>query len=141
MLLSIDPHLLSTSFHFLHQIADFDTMEDADANNHNPHLLATSFHFLQQIADFDTMEDADGNNQDAHRDIVRATVGRSSGNFKIDEGMKLASAYLFVTTNAAAGTDQDGETYRKKIRNSFIQRGGFAIHTILSLKNHFNKVL
>jgi hypothetical protein len=55
--------------------------------------------------------------------------------------MKLASAYLFVTTNAAVGTDQDGETYWKKICNDFIQRGGFATHTIVSLKNCFNKVL
>jgi hypothetical protein len=36
----------------------------------DPHLLATSFHFIQQIADFDTMEDADANKWDAHRDIV-----------------------------------------------------------------------
>jgi hypothetical protein len=55
--------------------------------------------------------------------------------------MKLASAYVFVTTNAAIGTDQDGETYWKKIRDSFIKRGGFATRTLLSLKNRFNKVL
>jgi hypothetical protein len=61
----------------------------------DPHLLATSFHFLQQIADFDTMEHADANNQDhAHRDIVRTTVGHLTGNLKIDEDMKLASAYF-----------------------------------------------
>ena len=87
------------------------------------------------------MEDADANNQDANRVIVRAAVGRSSGNFKIDEDMKLASAYVFVTTNAAVGTDQDGETYWKKIRDSFIQRGGFAARSLVSLKNRFNKVL
>ena len=87
------------------------------------------------------MEDANANNQDAHRKIARATVGRLTGNFKIDEDMKLASAYVFVTTNAAVGTDQDGETYWKKICNCFIQHGGFATCTIVSLKNRFNKVL
>ena len=60
------------------------------------------------------MEDADANNQDENRDIVRATVCCLTGNFKIDEDMKLASAYVFATTNAAVGTDQDGETYWKK---------------------------
>ncbi|KAI2493499.1 No apical meristem-associated C-terminal domain [Fragilaria crotonensis] len=55
--------------------------------------------------------------------------------------MKLASAHVFVTTNAAVGTDQDGETYWKKIRDNFMQRGGLATRTLLSLKNRFNKVL
>jgi hypothetical protein len=110
----------------------------------DPHISVPSLYFLQQIADFEAMEDANVlNNQDAHRVIVRATpaVGRSTGNFKIDEDMKLASAYVFVTTNAAVGTDQDGDTFWKKIRDNFIQRGGLAARSLLSLKNRFNKVL
>jgi hypothetical protein len=87
------------------------------------------------------MEDANADNQGTHRASIRSTVGRSTGNFKIDEDMKLASAYVFVTTNAAIGTDQDGETYWKKIRDSFIKGGGLATRTLLSLKNRFNKVL
>ena len=88
------------------------------------------------------MEDtANVTQQDANRVFARSNVGRSTGNFKIDEDMKLASAYAFVTTNAAVGTDQDGETYWKKIHDSFIQRGGLATRTLLSLKNRFNKVL
>ena len=108
-----------------------------------PHLLASSIYFLQQITDFNTIEDADVNKQqDSNRVIVRATaVGRSTGNFKIDEDVKLAYAYVFVTTNAAVGTDQDGETYWKKIRDSFIQRGGIATRTLVSLKYRSNKVL
>ena len=37
--------------------------------------------------------------------------GRSRGqsNFKVDEDIKLASSYAFVTTNAAIGTDQDAD--------------------------------
>ena len=88
------------------------------------------------------MEDANVNNQDANRVIVRPTpVGRLTGNFKIDEDVKLTEAYVFVTTNAAVGTDQDGETFWKKLRDSFIQRGGIATRTLASLKNRFNKVL
>jgi hypothetical protein len=45
--------------------------------------------------------------------------------------MKLASAYVFVTTNAAIGTDQVGETYWKKICDSFLKQGGFATQTLL----------
>ncbi|KAI2508973.1 No apical meristem-associated C-terminal domain [Fragilaria crotonensis] len=87
------------------------------------------------------MEDANADNQGTNRASIRSTVGRQTGNFKIDEDMKLASAYVFVTTNAAIGTDQDGETYWKKIRDSFIKGGGLATRTLLSLKNRFNKVL
>jgi hypothetical protein len=46
-----------------------------------------------------------------------------------------------VTTNTAVGPDQDGKTNWKKIRNSFIHRGGFATQTSSSLKKRFNKVL
>ncbi len=56
------------------------------------------------------MEGANADNQGTI-EVICATVGRSTGNFNIDEDMKLACAYVFVTTNAAIGTDQDGETY------------------------------
>jgi hypothetical protein len=102
----------------------------------HPHLHPTSFNFiLEQIADFHAIDDAQAENQGTNRAICSTTAGRSTGNFKIDEDMKVASAYVFVTTNAAIGTDQDGETYWKKIRDSFIKRGGFATRTLLSLKN------
>ncbi len=86
------------------------------------------------------MEDANADNQGTN-EVIRANVGRSTGNFKIDEDMKLACAYVFVTTNAVIGTDQDGETYWKKIRDSFIQRGRLASRNLRSLKNRFNEVL
>ena len=57
------------------------------------------------------MADDDANNQGINPVIRTSTVDRSTGNFKIDEDMKLASAYVFVTTNVVIGTDQDGETY------------------------------
>ncbi len=109
----------------------------------HPHLFPTSFNsILEQIADLHAMDDAQADNLGTNRAIwSTCTAGRSTGNFKIDEDMKLASAYVFVTTNAAIGTDQDGETYWKKIRDSFIKRGGFATQTLLLLKNRFNKVL
>lgn len=71
---------------------------------------------------------------------VRSTAG-GSANFKIVEDIKLASAYVFVTTNAAIGTDQDGNTFWEKIRENFIKRGGVEARTRVSLKNRFNKVL
>ena len=46
-----------------------------------------------------------------------------------------------MTTNAAIGTDQDGNTFWTKIRDNFIRRGGLATRTMVSLKNRFNKVL
>ena len=69
--------------------------------------------------------------------------GRSKGqpNFKADEDLKLANAYVFVGTNAAVGTDQDGNTFWQKIRDNFIRRGGNPERTIISLQNRFNKVL
>jgi hypothetical protein len=62
-------------------------------------------------------------------------------NFKIDEDLKLASAYAGVSTNAAVGTDQDGNTFWTKIRENFMRRGGSPERTIISLQNRFNKVL
>jgi hypothetical protein len=45
-------------------------------------------------------------------------------NFKALEDCMLASAYAFVTTNAAIGTDQDGKTFWTKIRaTSFVAKG------------------
>ena len=69
--------------------------------------------------------------------------GRSKGqpNFKIDEDLKLASAYAMVSTNAAVGTDQDGNTFWQKIRDNFMRRGGTPERTIISLQNRYNKVL
>lgn len=75
--------------------------------------------------------------------FLAAKQGRSRGqsNFKVDEDIKLASSYAFVTTNAAIGTDQDGATFWEKIRVSFVNRGGGAQRTTVSLQNRFNKVL
>jgi hypothetical protein len=68
----------------------------------HPHLVhPTSFNFiLQQIADFDAMDDAQADNQGTNRAIRSTAAGLSTGNFKIDEDMKLASVYGFLTTNA-----------------------------------------
>ena len=70
-------------------------------------------------------------------------AGRSKGQpiFKIDEDLKLASAYALVGTNAAVGTDQDGNTFWHKVRENFMRRGGAPERTIISLQNRFNKVL
>lgn len=93
----------------------------------DPHLLATLFNFIyQEVADFDTMEDANANNQQGTRQAIQSTVGRLTGDFTIDKAMKLASAYGFMTTNKAIGTDQDGEMHWKKICDIFIKRGRFA---------------
>ena len=77
------------------------------------------------------------------QELFLAKQGRSRGqsNFKVDEDIKLASSYAFVTTNAAIGTDQDGATFWEKIRVSFVNRGGGAQRTTVSLQNRFNKVL
>lgn len=44
---------------------------------------------------------------------TRIPAGRTkaSANFKADEDVMLAQAYVSVTTNAAVGTDQDGNTF------------------------------
>jgi hypothetical protein len=68
----------------------------------------------------------------------RSNVGSS---FKIIEDIMLASPYVFVTTKAAVGTDQDGNTFWDKICKSFIKRGGQEGRTRVCLKNRFNKVL
>lgn len=74
---------------------------------------------------------------------TRIPAGRTkaSANFKADEDVMLAQAYVSVTTNAAVGTDQDGNTFWEKIRENFVRRGGLATRTMISLKNRFNKVL
>jgi hypothetical protein len=79
----------------------------------------------------------------AGNDLTSTKTGRGRGNanFKIDEDIKLASAYVFVTTNAAVGTDQDGGAFWQKIRDSFMKREGSPTRSLLSLKNRFNKVL
>ena len=70
-------------------------------------------------------------------------MGRARGqaNFRVDEDVMLASAYVVVTTNAAVGTDQNGSTFWEKIRANFVQRGGNAGRNACSLQNRFNKVL
>jgi hypothetical protein len=73
--------------------------------------------------------------------LVKQGRSRGQSNFKVDEDIKLASSYAFVTTNAAIGTDQDGATFWEKIRVSFVNRGGGAHRTTVSLQNRFNKVL
>jgi hypothetical protein len=61
----------------------------------HPHLHPTSSKFiLQQIADFDAMDDAQADSQGTNRAIRSTAAGRSTGNFKIDEDMKFASAYV-----------------------------------------------
>lgn len=75
--------------------------------------------------------------------VASTKQGRSRGqsNFKVDEDMKLAASYAFITTNAAIGTDQDGATFWEKIRGNFVKRGGGMHRTTVSLQNRFNKVL
>jgi hypothetical protein len=70
-------------------------------------------------------------------------TGRARGqpNFKGDEDIKLAPAYVLVSTNAAIGTDQDGNTFWNKIWESFVKSGGGDDRTANSLQNRFNKVL
>ncbi len=105
-------------------------------------FLPTSFIFSSPIADFnDTVEQAINSDNQGTNPVIRATAGRLTGNFKIDKDMKSASAYAFVTTNAAVGTNQDGSTYWKKIRDSFIQRRELASRTLVSMKDQFNNVL
>ena len=72
-----------------------------------------------------------------------AAQGRARGmpNFKADEDMFLALAYIVITTDAAVGTDQDGATFWSRIRNGFVRRGGHPGRTAASLMNRFNKVL
>ena len=74
-------------------------------------------------------------------DAPAAVLGRSTSNFKIEEDIKLANAYVVVTTNAAIGTDQDGHTFWTKVREHFVRGGGTVSRSISSLKNRFNKVL
>ncbi len=93
------------------------------------------------------MEDEDDNEgflmQQALANNRRQQAGRSKGqpNFKVDKDMKLASAYTVMGTNAAVGTDQDGNTFWQKVRENFIRHGGSPERTIISLQNRFNKVL
>ena len=48
--------------------------------------------------------------------------------------------YVFVTTNAAVGTDQDGGAFWEKICDSFVKREGLPTRSLLSFKNRFKKV-
>ena len=84
--------------------------------------------------------------------------GHRSLNYKIDEDMKVASAYVHVTTTtattptrnaaaAAAATTAtisriDGRTlFWDKVRHHFLQHGGTPNRSAKSLQNRFHKVL
>ncbi|KAI2500548.1 No apical meristem-associated C-terminal domain [Fragilaria crotonensis] len=84
-----------------------------------------------------------GNDDELLLSSLKQQIGRAKGqpNFRGDEDVMLASAYVVVTTNAAIGTDQNGATFWEKIRVSFLQRGGNAGRNACSLQNQFNKVL
>jgi hypothetical protein len=76
--------------------------------------------------------------------VQQVGPGRAKGmpNFRAEEDAILATAYVFVRTNAAVGTDQNnGATFWEKIRVSFVQRGGTNGRTTGSLQNRFNKTL
>jgi hypothetical protein len=64
-----------------------------------------------------------------------------TANFTPEEDLRLASAYVFVSLDPAVGTDQDGNTFWTKIRESFVNRGGLAARTMQSLKARWNKVI
>jgi hypothetical protein len=64
-----------------------------------------------------------------------------TANFTAEEDLRLASAYVFVSLDAAVGTDQDGNTFWTKIRDSFVNRGGLVARTMQSLKARWNKVI
>ena len=66
---------------------------------------------------------------------------KPGSNFTASEDVMLASAYVAVMTDAAKGTDQDGNTFWERIKEGFISRGGLKEQTRTSLKNRFNKVL
>ncbi|KAI2490250.1 No apical meristem-associated C-terminal domain [Fragilaria crotonensis] len=85
-----------------------------------------------------------GNDDELLLSSLKQQIGRAKGqpNFRGDEDVMLASAYVVVTTNAAIGTDQNGAMFWEKIRVSFLlQRGGYAGRNACSLQNPFNKVL
>jgi hypothetical protein len=58
--------------------------------------------------------------------LMRLWLSRSNvgANFMLIEDIMLASACAFVTTNAAVGTDQDGNMFYDKICESFIKHEG-----------------
>jgi hypothetical protein len=75
--------------------------------------------------------------------LMRLWLSRSNvgANFMLIEDIMLASACAFVTTNAAVGTDQDGNMFYDKICESFIKHEGQGRKNVGFLKNQFNKVL
>ncbi|KAI2496398.1 No apical meristem-associated C-terminal domain [Fragilaria crotonensis] len=62
-------------------------------------------------------------------------------NFRAEEDLWLAEAYAAVTVDAAVGTDQNGATFWGKIRDGYIEKGGSAGRTAVSLQNRFNRYL
>lgn len=81
------------------------------------------------------------NKDNQHRLPAAAKSGgrrKASFNYKIDEDMKLATAYVHVTTTSANA----GRTlFWDKVRDHFIQSGGSTSRTVTSLQNRFQKVL
>jgi hypothetical protein len=70
-------------------------------------------------------------------------TGRLRGhpNFRNQEDLQLAQAYVKCTTDAATGTDQSSVSFWEKIRVAFTLRGGSPMRSSASLQNRFNKVL
>ena len=62
-------------------------------------------------------------------------------NFRAEEDLWLAAAYAAVTVDATVGTDQNGATFWGKIRDAYIEKGGSAGRTAVSLQNRFNRYL
>lgn len=90
------------------------------------------------------MEDVDNNELlQQMLNANKASVSRSKGQktSKFDEDVKLASWYVFVTTNAATGPNQNGATFWEKIRANFVRCGGSAGRTTVSLQKRFNKTV
>jgi hypothetical protein len=70
-------------------------------------------------------------------------TGRGKGmpNFRVEEDLLVAAAYAAVTVDAAIGTDQNGATFWGKIKDLFVEKGGNAGRSAVSIQNRFHRYL
>jgi hypothetical protein len=62
-------------------------------------------------------------------------------NFWTEEDLWIAAAYAAMTVDAAVGTDQNGATFWGTVRDIFVEKGGTAGRTAVSIQNRFNRYL
>ena len=106
------------------------------------HKVNHSAEFVARVIVFGIMSTSATTGRASPEEVVPAgRRGKGMPNFRAEEDLRIAAAYVAVTVDAAVGTDQNGANFWGKVRDIFVEKGGTAGRTAVSMQNRFNRYL